>query len=132
MTTHGNLGFLVSTTVAILTVLALSVASAQTQEESAASESPPAGDVDNGSKIYVSYGCYQCHGYAGQGSTRSGPRIAPDPIPFALFSYIVREPPDAMPGYSEKIVSNEELADIYAFLKTIPQPPDVESIPELK
>ena len=132
MTTHGNLRFLVRATVTILTVLALSSAGARAQEESAASESPPAGDVDNGSKIYVSYGCYQCHGYAGQGSTRSGPRIAPDPIPFGLFSYIVREPPDVMPGYTEKIVSNEEIADIYAFLKTIPQPPDVESIPELK
>ncbi len=132
MTTYGKLGLLVRTTVAILTVLALSSASARTQEESAASESPPAGDVENGSKIYVSYGCYQCHGYAGQGSTRSGPRIAPDPIPFALFSYIVREPPDVMPGYTEKIVSDEELADIYAFLKTVPQPPDVESIPQLQ
>ena len=132
MTTYGSLGFLLSSTVAMLTVLALSSASAQTQEESAASESSQAGDVDNGSKIYVSYGCYQCHGYVGQGSTRSGPRIAPDPIPFALFRYIVREPPDVMPGYTEKVVSDEELADIYAFLKTVPQPPDVESIPELK
>jgi ubiquinol-cytochrome c reductase cytochrome c subunit len=116
----------------MLTILALSSASAQTQEESAASESSQAGAVENGSKIYVSYGCYQCHGYAGQGSTRSGPRIAPDPIAFALFSYIVREPPDVMPGYTEKIVSDEELADIYAFLKTVPQPPNVESIPQLQ
>ncbi len=127
---YGSLRFLVHTAVATLTVLALSSVSAQTQEESA-SESPPAGDVENGSKIYVSYGCYECHGYAGQGSTRSGPRIAPDPIPLAVFTYIVREPPDQMPGYSEKVMSDEEIADVYAFLKTIPQPPDVESIPEL-
>ena len=122
---------LIHTAVAALTVLALSSVNAQTQEEST-SESPPAGDVENGSKIYVSYGCYQCHGYLGQGSTRSGPRIAPDPIPLAVFTYIVREPPDQMPGYSEKVMSDEEIADVYAFMKSIPQPPDVESIPELK
>ena len=34
-----------------------------------------------------------------------------------------------MPGYTEKIVSDEEIADIYAFLKTIPQPPDVGASP---
>jgi len=126
--------FLVATLAALtalLMVITLSVASGQTQEEPADGETPT-GDAVNGKKIYVSYGCWQCHGYVGQGSTRSGPRIAPDPIPFALFRYIVREPPEAMPPYTEKVVSDKELADIYAFLQTVPQPPDVESIPELQ
>ena len=129
-------GFLPRATLAVFTLLgttlALSGAGAQEQEEPAETETAPTGDVANGKKIYVSYGCYQCHGYAGQGSTRSGPRIAPDPIPFALFRFIVREPPEVMPPYTEKVVSDQELADIYAFLQSVPQPPDVESIPQLQ
>jgi len=130
MTRQHKSGFLLGVTLG--TVLALSVASAQAQEEPAETETAPAGDAGNGKAIFASYGCYQCHGYAGQGSTRSGPKIAPDPIPFALFRYILREPPEVMPLYTEKVVSDDELADIYAFLLSVPQPPDVESIPELK
>jgi mono/diheme cytochrome c family protein len=117
---------------ALLMVVTLSVASGQTKDAADAATAP-AGDAANGKKIYASYGCYECHGYEGQGATRtSAPRIAPDPIAFGLFRYIVREPPDSMPPYTEKVVSDEELADIYAFLQSVPQPPDVKSIPELQ
>jgi hypothetical protein len=36
-----------------------------------------------------------------------------------------------MPPYSEQILSNDDLADIYAFLQTIPASPDAKSIPLL-
>jgi mono/diheme cytochrome c family protein len=100
---------------------------------SAPAQSPPAaapkGDVENGKKLYSSYGCYQCHGYAAQGG--AGARLAPRPIAFATFSRYVRRPTGQMPPYTAKVVSDQELADIYAFLVTIPAPPAANSIPIL-
>jgi ubiquinol-cytochrome c reductase cytochrome c subunit len=84
----------------------------------------------NGAKIFVNYGCYQCHGYAGQGG--AGARLAPKPIAFAAFTKYVRKPTQQMPPYTAKVVSDQELADIYAFLLTIPPPPDPNSIPLMK
>jgi len=131
MKMRSKIRFLMRFSLASVAVLALSVGGARAQEEPP-SEETPAGDAENGKKIYASYGCYQCHGYVGQGSSRSGPRIAPDPIPFDLFRYIVREPPEVMPPYTDKVVSDQELADIYAYLKSLPPPPNVEDIPELQ
>jgi mono/diheme cytochrome c family protein len=89
----------------------------------------PAGNVQNGKKIFESYGCYQCHGHAGQGG--AGARIAPRPIAFTAFSRYVRQPTGEMPPYTSKVVSNQELADIYAFLESIKQPPGAKSVPLL-
>ena len=48
-------------------------------------QAPPAGNAQNGKKIFSSDGCYECHGYAGQGGS-AGARLAPRPVPFAAFS----------------------------------------------
>jgi hypothetical protein len=37
-----------------------------------------------------------------------------------------------MPPYTRKITTDAELADMYAFVQSVPQPPDVEKIPLLK
>ena len=92
-------------------------------------QSAPKGDVENGKKIYSSYGCYQCHGYAAHGGP--GGRLAPRPIAFAAFARYVRRPTGQMPPYTGKVVSDQELADIYAFLLTIAPPPAVDTIPIL-
>ena len=89
----------------------------------------PSGNAENGKKIYSSYGCYECHGYAGQGG--AGARLAPRPIAFATFARYVRRPTGQMPPYTAKVVSDQELADIYAFLVTIPAPPAANTIPIL-
>ena len=91
---------------------------------------PPAGNAENGKKLYAQYGCYQCHGYAAQGG--AGPRLAPRPLVFAAFSKYVRQPSGEMPPYTAKVVSNSQLADVYAFLRSVPPPPPVDSIPLLK
>jgi len=91
----------------------------------------PAGNADNGKKIFAAYGCYQCHGREGQGGEGSGPRIAPRPIPFAAFEKYVRQPTGQMPPYTAKVVTAQELADIYAYLSSRPQPPAVKSLPQL-
>ena len=83
----------------------------------------------NGKKIFDSYGCYQCHDHDGHGGV--GARLAPNPIPFATFSKYVRQPTGEMPPYTRKVVTDQELADIYAYLQSIPQPRPAKSIPSL-
>ena len=107
-------------------VMMAAVLSAQTREPA-----PPAGDAENGKKIYTSYGCYQCHNFAANGGA-AGPRLAPKPIAFQAFTRQVRKPSNEMPPYTAKVVSDKELADIYAFLLTIPEPQAAGSIPILK
>jgi mono/diheme cytochrome c family protein len=89
----------------------------------------PKGDAQNGKKIFQTYGCYQCHGREAQGGV--GPRLGPRPISFAAFSRYVRQPTDQMPPYTTKMVSDAQLADMYAFLQSIPAPPDAKNIPIL-
>jgi ubiquinol-cytochrome c reductase cytochrome c subunit len=105
------------------------VSSVLAQNPPPATGDAPAGNVQNGKKIYSSYGCYQCHGYEGQGGV--GPRLAPRPTAFAAFSKYIRQPTGEMPPYTVKVVSDKEAADIYAFLQSIAPPPAANSIPLL-
>ena len=92
----------------------------------------PAGNAQHGKTLYVSDGCYECHGYAAQGGAGTGPKLGPNPIPYAAFSFQVRSPRDEMPPYTVKVLSDADLADIYAFVQSQPQPPKPDSIPLLK
>ena len=83
----------------------------------------PAGNVDEGKKLFVSVGCYQCHGYEAQGSSSTGPRLGPRPLAYAGFSRYVRRPSGQMPPYTAKVVSDADLANIYAFIRSRPEPP---------
>ncbi len=110
---------------AMLVVISVPAAAQNSQAESAS------GNTAKGKELYNRDGCYECHGRAGQGSILSGPRIGPDPIPLsALVSYI-REPQGQMPPYTRKVMSDAELADIYAFLKNLPKPAEAKDIPIL-
>ena len=104
---------------------------AQGQTAPPLSAAAPAGNAETGRKLFVSHGCYQCHGYEAQGSTATGPRLGPRPISFASFSRYVRQPTGQMPPYTTKILSDTDLAHIYAFLRALPEPPAVQSIPLL-
>ena len=108
----------------ILTMMASTVSAQNAQ-------TPPRGDAENGKKIFASYGCYQCHNYAANGGG-AGPRLAPRPVAFPAFLRAIRTPRDQMPPYSTKMVTDQELADIYAFLLSIPPAPAVDSIPALR
>lgn len=92
--------------------------------------SAPAGRVDAGATLYRKVGCYQCHVNEAQGGA-NGPRIGPDPIPFARFTQYIRNPSGEMPPYTDKVLSNQELADIYAWLQARPRPPAINTIPQL-
>ena len=93
-------------------------------------QAAPAGNAETGKKIFTSYGCYECHGYVAQGGS-AGARLAPRPISFATFSKYLRHPTGEMPPYTAKVVSEQELADIYAYLRSIPAPRAAKDIPEL-
>jgi mono/diheme cytochrome c family protein len=88
------------------------------------------GDADNGKKLFVAYGCYQCHGREGAGAM-TGPRIGPPAITLAAVLRYVRAPSGQMPPYTAKVVSDQELADIYAFLKSFPPARPAKDIPLL-
>lgn len=103
---------------------------AQPAQTSRAAGPTPAGRVDAGAMLYRKTGCYQCHSNEGQGGAQ-GPRLGPDPIPFTRFLQYVRRPSGDMPPYTEKVLSDQDLADIYAFLQARPRPPAVNSIPQL-
>jgi ubiquinol-cytochrome c reductase cytochrome c subunit len=89
---------------------------------------PLAASVENGKHVFMRVGCWQCHGTMGQGAV-TGPRLAPDPLPFDALSSFVRMTNRAMPAYSEQVLSNSDLADIYAYLQSIPKGPDPKNIP---
>jgi ubiquinol-cytochrome c reductase cytochrome c subunit len=103
-------------------VFGLIVAAVSAQTPATQQNTAPAGNATEGKKLYVSYGCYQCHGHEAQGSSATGPRLGPRPIAFAAFSRYVRQPTGQMPPYTTKVVSDADLTNIYAFISSRPAP----------
>jgi ubiquinol-cytochrome c reductase cytochrome c subunit len=89
-----------------------------------------AASAEHGKTMFMKKGCWECHGTQGQGAV-TGPRLAPDPMPYETLAYFVRNTARAMPPYREKVLSDADLADIYAYLQSIPKAPNVDSIPLL-
>ena len=89
----------------------------------------PAGRADVGRTLFLKTGCFQCHGAEGQGGA-AGPRLGPAAVSFARMSY-VRKTTGEMPPYTTKVLSDRDLADIYAFLESLPKPAPASSIPLL-
>jgi len=90
---------------------------------------PGAGETVGGAALYVANGCYQCHGYQGQGG--AAPRIAPTLYPLQAFVALVRHPANEMPAYSPVALSDASLEQIYAYVSSRPDPPPVSEIPLL-
>ena len=91
------------------------------------------GDAANGAQLFTDYTCYGCHGYTGE--TGRGPRLNPPRLRQAQFIGYLRNPPNPrqMPPYRQADVSDQKLADIYAFLESLPSAsPDAEDIPVLR
>jgi ubiquinol-cytochrome c reductase cytochrome c subunit len=118
----------------ITTLLILAPSHARAQSSNPAQKAAPAsaGNIENGKKLFTSYGCYECHGHHAEGSSAAGPRIGPNPISLSALIKYVRQPAGQMPPYTSKVVSDAELADIHAFLQSLPQPPKADALPALK
>jgi mono/diheme cytochrome c family protein len=97
-----------------------------------ASDAPPTGNAQNGKKLFNGDGCYECHGRQGQGAAQTGAaRIGPPQLSYEGFQNYVRSPKNQMPPYTSKALPDQDLADIYAFLKSIPMPSKGKEIPLL-
>jgi mono/diheme cytochrome c family protein len=90
----------------------------------------PPGRAEAGAMLYKKNGCYECHVNDAQGGPQ-GPRLGPNPIPFPRFATYVRNPTGDMPPFTAKVLSDQDLASIYAFLEARPRPPAVNTIPLL-
>jgi mono/diheme cytochrome c family protein len=89
------------------------------------------GDSANGKRLFMRNGCYQCHGTVGQGGL-AGPRLAQTKLTSAGFISYVRSPrPGNMPPYRNKVMTDQELADIYAYIQSVPPPVPLSDIPIL-
>jgi mono/diheme cytochrome c family protein len=113
-----------------LTFVACSKTMAQTSN-AAPKAAASSGNAENGKRLFLSDGCYECHGRQAQGGA-AGPRLGPGPLPLAAILKYVRQPSGQMPPYTAKVISDAELADVYAYLQSLPQPPKPDSIPALK
>ena len=80
----------------------------------------PTGDAANGKRLFMTVGCYECHGTTGAGGGLAGPRLAPTPLPFIAVKAKVRTASGRMPVFSEAVLKDSEIADIYAYLQSIP------------
>ena len=86
------------------------------------------GDAKRGEKMFKDYSCYACHGFSGQNGP--GKRLVPMKMATVAFTAYVRSPGSTqMPSYSAKVLSDQQLADIWAYVKTLPDSPDAKDIP---
>ncbi len=102
-------------------IAAALVVMAQVSGQAEAGQAPPQANAQAGQRAYKEYVCYYCHGTEGQGSSQVvGPRIATTPRSFETFQRYVRRPTGRMSAYSEASIPDTALADIYAFLRSLP------------
>ena len=117
-------------------LFALSLVCAGAQAQAVTSPVAPRGAADGaerGRQLYMTNGCFSCHGTVGQGGERSGaPKLAPETYPFEAFRVLVRTPREAMPRFDPKYLSDEQLRDIHGFLSSVAKGPAAKDIPVLR
>ena len=92
-------------------------------------QAPSTGDAQKGKELYLKYSCYACHSYDGHGGP--GPRLVPLAMTASRFTAYVHNP-RRMPPYTEKVLSDAQLADVFAYIKSMPASPPADQIPLLK
>ena len=86
---------------------------------------PSDGHSENGKRLFMTYYCYACHGTEGQGG--AGPRLIARATADSLIRY-VRKPSGGMPAYTSQVISEQDLRDINAYLRSIPPSRPAKSI----
>jgi ubiquinol-cytochrome c reductase cytochrome c subunit len=86
---------------------------------------------EKGKQLFVKHGCWQCHGFVGQGGV-AGPALVPEVMPLEAMVNFVRNSSRAMPPYKEAILPDADMTEIHAYLVALPKPADPKSIPLLK
>lgn len=119
-----------NTILRVSAVLALSLAAGAA---ALAQTAQPAGDAVRGKQLFTVNGCAYCHGTVGQGGggRTGGLRLAQMGIAYPAFLNQLRQPVDEMPPYVAAALPDKDVADIFAFVSSLPPPPDLKSIPLL-
>jgi mono/diheme cytochrome c family protein len=94
-----------------------------------ASAQQVAGDAQKGKELYLKYSCYACHSYDGHGG--AGPRLVPLAMTATRFTAYVHNP-RRMPPYTDKVLTDAQLADLFTYIKSMPASPPADQIPLLK
>jgi mono/diheme cytochrome c family protein len=112
--------------------LAVALASAAAATAAWAQDAPQ-GDAANGKRLFLADGCFTCHGRSGQGGAYNGPApiLAKTALPFDGFRGQVRNPVNDMPAFSDALLSDKDIADIYTFVRSLPGPRSAKDIPIL-
>jgi mono/diheme cytochrome c family protein len=99
----------------------------------ARAQDAPAGDAVEGKRLYLADGCFLCHGRAGEGGAMNGPvpTLAKTQMPFDGFKGQLRQPANDMPAYTDKVMSDKQVADIYAFVQSLPGRRPPQDVPML-
>ena len=121
---------LLAVAAAALLTMGLPATQAQDQKSSPSGDAAPTGNVANGKAMFMRDGCYHCHGFGAAG-TGAAPALLANPIPLEAFIGYVRHPARQMPPFTEKVISDKDLTDIFAFIHSLPKPPDAKTIPML-
>lgn len=95
-----------------------------------AGQAQSSASASNGKRLFMTYYCYSCHGTEGNGG--AGPRIVVGATPDALIRYVRKPTGGNMPAYTSKSISDQELRDIHAYLRSIKPPASAKAIPLLQ
>lgn len=114
----------------VISVVLIAEAAAVTALTRSVSAAEPVADAKMGQDIYMRDGCWQCHGTAGQGGGPFGPKLIPA-LPFEAFRQQLRHPVSEMPVYTAKVMSDQDLAAVYAYVKSLPPTKPLSEIPML-
>jgi len=86
----------------------------------------------NGKKLFEAKACYECHGWRGQGGL-AGARLAQTKLNLQRFRNILRNPPPSnMPPYRAAVLTDQEVADLFAYIQSFPTPEPAAKVPLLK
>ncbi len=96
----------------------------------ASAQETPSGNAANGKRLFETIGCFECHGYAGQGGN-AGPKLI-DPPTYPAFIVQLRTPRNVMPPFTARVLTDQQAADIYAYILTFAKAPDPRNIPLLQ
>ena len=116
-----------------IVALLLFVGAQTIQAQQTGSEAEASTTEERGKQHFVTYFCFSCHGFTGQGGqTDVAPRINVDRLSAEALAAYTRNPGGRMPPYrTEEQIPDAALRDIYAYLKSIPPSPAPEDIPLL-
>jgi len=116
---------------ALLSLTALvAVSSLVAAQTPAAPLAAPTGNAQRGKLVFeTTLRCFACHGYDGQ---TGSPRLVPMARSEDIFLTYVRKPAtQGMPSFAA--VSEQQLRDVYAYIRSIPQAaPSPDSVPLIK